>query len=98
MGGLATSEGQIAGCGFNEFALHRAWTSRQDLSMGYYHFKLSEELSELCAFMLPWGEGHHCGLSMSPLQYLIFFIDIAQIVLSSIFHLAMLNHILVNML
>jgi hypothetical protein len=31
-----------------------------DLSMGYYHFELDEELSEMTTFMLPWGLYKYC--------------------------------------
>lgn len=41
-----------------------------DLSMGYYHFELSEELSNLCTFMLPFGMYKYkrlpMGLNISP--------------------------------
>jgi hypothetical protein len=41
-----------------------------DLSMGYYHFKLSEQLAEMCTFMLPFGMYRYkrlpMGLSISP--------------------------------
>jgi RNase H-like domain found in reverse transcriptase/Reverse transcriptase (RNA-dependent DNA polymerase) len=41
-----------------------------DLSMGYYHFKLSDELSKMCSFMLPFGMYRYkrlpMGLKISP--------------------------------
>jgi transposase InsO family protein len=41
-----------------------------DLSMGYYHFRLSERLSRMCTFMLPWGMYRYkrlpMGLKISP--------------------------------
>ena len=41
-----------------------------DLSMGYYHLRLTEELSEMCTFMLPFGLYKYLrlpmGLNISP--------------------------------
>ena len=41
-----------------------------DLSMGYYHFRLSDELSDMSTFMSPWGnckcKCSQMGLSISP--------------------------------
>jgi transposase InsO family protein len=49
---------------------HYRYVTALDLSMGYYHFRLSEQLSNLCTFMLPFGLFKYrrlpMGLSISP--------------------------------
>jgi transposase InsO family protein len=49
---------------------HYKYVTALDLSMGYYHFKLDAELSELSTFMLPFGLYKYLrlpmGLSISP--------------------------------
>jgi len=49
---------------------HYTYATALDLSMGYYHFELSEELKEMCTFMLPFGMYRYArlpmGLSISP--------------------------------
>ena len=35
-----------------------------DLSMGYYHIKLDEELSKVCPTVLPWGKYQYLRLPM----------------------------------
>jgi len=49
---------------------HYTYVMVLDLSMGYYHFCLSEELSNMCTFMLPFGMYKYAqlpmGLSISP--------------------------------
>ena len=35
-----------------------------DLNMGYYNIRLSENVSNLCTIILPWGEYRYKRLSM----------------------------------
>ena len=47
-----------------------SYVTALDLSMGFYHFELSEELKQLTTFMLPWGLYRYkrlpMGLCVSP--------------------------------
>jgi len=47
-----------------------SYVSALDLSMGYYHFKLDKQLSDMSTFILPWGLYKYLrlpmGLSISP--------------------------------
>jgi len=46
------------------------YVSALDLSMAFYHMELSEELKQMCTFVLPWGYYRYArmpmGLSISP--------------------------------
>ena len=49
---------------------HYNYVTALDLSMGYYHFRLDEQLQEMSTFVLPWGLYKYkrlpMGLSISP--------------------------------
>ena len=53
-----------------------------DLSMGYYHIQLSENASNLCTIIIPWGKYRYkhlpMGVTNSP--------DIFQKKISDLFH------------
>ena len=49
---------------------HYTYVTALDLSMGYYHFRLSDALADMCTFMLPFGKYKYrrlpMGLNISP--------------------------------
>ena len=53
-----------------------------NLNMGYYHIRLSENASNLCRIVLPWGKYHFERLSMGIANYP----EIFQHKMNNLFH------------